>query len=246
MKHINSATFVAINVAVICGAGLIALRPDAREFGALASWAASTFVGAWFAFQFCSWRSERAGKDSDLRAGNMALVVLIEFLDRDLQYQRRYVEPVRNNSNFWWIMRPGQDLDSVALEIDHAGLSFLLQTNADVWRAIVLEERRHKLVAKTIAERTKLMLEIVFPKFESAGLQNGQAVSGEDVERILGPTITANLKEDTKAVVEMIDDNIQSLENCIAVVRAALSSLHPGSELVVRPDSLEAAHVSSQ
>lgn len=239
MKRLNSTTFVAINLVVIGGAAFVATRPTVREIFILVGAVASTFVGAWFAFQFGAERARRDKRDKDISAGNLALVVLIEFLDRDLQHQRHFIDPVRNNPNFWWVMRPGQDLDTLDLKVDHAGLSFLLQRHATAWRAIVLEERRHKLLAKTIADRTKLLSEVVFPKFESAGIHHGQAVLSADIEKILGPKLTAALKDDTHFIVEMTDSNIQSLEACVDLVRTTLTALYPEADFVGPPQRLE-------
>ncbi len=238
MKHINSTTFVGINVAVIGCAALIVLQPSAREFFTFAGSLASTFIGAWFAFQFGAERVKRDKRDRDVSAGNLALVVLVEFLDRDLQYQKQFVDPVRENPNQWWVMRPGQDLDTLDLRVDHAGLAFLLQRHSQIWRAIVLEERRHKLLAKTITDRTKLLTEEVFIKFEAAGFGHGQAVTPDEIERVLGPRTTASLKDDTKFIIGMTDDNIKSLDSCISVVRNALKELFPDADFIGAPTKI--------
>lgn len=235
MKRINSVTFVAINTAIIGCSALLVLKPSAREFFTFVGALASTFIGAWFAFQFGAERVRRDKRDKDVVAGNLALVVLVEFLDRDLQYQKQFVEPVRENPNNWWAMRPGQDLDTLDLRVDHAGLAFLLERHSQVWRAIVLEERRHKLLAKTITERTKLLSEDAFVKFEAAGFGHGQPVTPDEIERVLGPRTTASLKDDTKFIIRMTDDNIKSLESCISIVRTTLKELFPDSDFIGIP-----------
>lgn len=246
MPHIKSVTFVAINLAVISGAATIALRPSLRELSMLASMVVATFAGAWLAFQFGAERIARDKRDSDLRAGHMVLAVLTECRDRALHYQRNYVEPVRNNSDVWWIMRPGPELESLDATVDLSALSFLLPRYADAWRVIVLQERRQKLLCKTIADRKRLIYEVVFPKFETAGLSHGQAVMGDDIERILGPAITATLKDETSAVVETIDDYIRSLENCIETLKAVLAALYPGSDFIARGDRRETSPLPGQ
>ncbi len=235
MQRINSATFVTINVAIIGCAALVVLQPSARELFTFAGALASTFIGAWFAFQFGAGRVKRDKRDKDVSAGNLALVVLVEFLDRDFQYQKQFVDPVRENPNYWWVMRPGQDLDTLDLKVDLAGLAFLLQRHSQVWRAIVLEERRHKLLAKTITERTKLLTEEVFVKFEAAGFGHGQVVTPDEIERVLGPRTTASLKDGTKFIIGMTDDNIKSLESCISIVRNALRELFPNTDFIGAP-----------
>jgi hypothetical protein len=246
MRQIKPATFVAINLAVLSGAAIVTLRPGMREVSLFAATVVATCAGAWLAFQFGAERIKRSERDNDLRAGNMLLVVLTEFLDGALQYQRNYIAPVRNNPDFWWIMRPDPELDLLDFKLDHAALSFLLTRDAAAWRAIVAEERRQKRLSRMVADRKRIFYEIVFPKFESAGLHRGQAVMGDEIERILGPEITATLKEDTGAIVEMIDDHIRGLENCIEAIRAALSALHPGSKSVARDDRLEPTPLPGQ
>jgi len=197
----------------------------------------STFVGAALAFIFNAIRTDREREDKECIAGNLALVTLVEFLDRLLQYEHTYIKPVEGKKDAWFAVRPG-DLINIELKIDKNSLAFLLVNYAMTWRAVVLEEMRFSVLTDVIKRRNKLMNENVWPKLEAEGIAHGASIETAKVEEILGPATTQELKSLTQFIVETCGHDINSITTCIANLRNVLLELYPDKEFVRTPKRL--------
>jgi hypothetical protein len=195
----------------------------------------STFVGAAMAFTFNAIRVRRDREEKECVAGNLALITLVELMDRLLQYEHSYVKPVARKLDAWFSMRPGV-LINVELKTDKTSLAFLLTKHTTTWRAIVLEETRFNVLKEAVDRRNKIVNESVWPKMEAKGFGHGSSVETAEIETVLGPATTQDLKSVTAFIMEICD--IQSISACIADLRLALLTIYPHREFVIQPERI--------
>jgi hypothetical protein len=214
-------------------------NPSLKEVLGWAGTIGSTFVGAALAFAFNAMRTSNEREEKECVAGNLALVTLVEFLDRLLQYEHSYIQPLRGRHDAWFIMRGGK-LINIEFKIDKNSLAFLLTKYPVTWRAVVLEETRFSVLEDAIDQRTKLMNENIWPKFEARGIAHGASIETEQIAEILGPATTQNLKNLTEFIVETCERDIQSITACIANLRTVLLQLYPRRDFIGAPVRLPA------
>jgi uncharacterized membrane protein YeaQ/YmgE (transglycosylase-associated protein family) len=241
LGHLPSKSIVAA-LALGLIAALLAwyvVSPTSKDvFGWLGT-VVSTFVGAWIAFRFNALKSERDKADREVEAGNTAIMILIEFLDRLLQFEENFTAAARGKTSAWFAMRPGAPLDVVEFAVDKNSLSFLLKKHPMTWRAVVLEERRYAIVAKAIDDRNKLYADRLLPAMEAAGFGHAQNVLLSDVEKAVGPTISQALKDGTAFIIENVEKDVASLNTAISDLRKCLIELYPDREFVPLPPRIK-------
>jgi hypothetical protein len=235
----RGAIWIATPVA-LAGVGYVEWRygdPKLKEVLGWVGTLVSTFVGAAMAFAFNGVRVSKDKEEKECVAGNLALITLVEFLDRLHQYDRDFIQPAKNANDAWFSIRPGPFIN-VEPKIDRASLAFLLTKHPMTWRAIVLEEMRFNVFRDAIERRNALINEKVWPKMEAKGISHGASLATAEVEDILGPATTQDLKGVTAHLVDNCEKNIQSLNTCIANVRKVLVEKYPRKEFVKTPKRL--------
>jgi hypothetical protein len=169
----------------------------------------SIFVGAWTAFYFNNRRSRQERVDKEVADGNLALFVLVEFYNQQLQYQKNYIDPHRHAPDAWFKIPSGPPLDVIRVELNRNSLGFVLESNGNVWQKAVLEERRFYLVKALVDERN-LLLAKGWAKLEEAGITHGTPIRISELERIMGSVLYQQLLQMGSALIEQIDQNVKS------------------------------------
>jgi hypothetical protein len=75
-----------------------------------------------------------------------------------------------------------------------------------------IEELRFRILKDMIQERSNLVLNQLHPKLEAFGIRAGAKFNVADLEEELGPDLTNKLKTLTTAIIEHVEENIQSTE----------------------------------
>jgi hypothetical protein len=209
-----------------------AVKITANDVGSWLGALVSTFLGAFFAFRFAVRQRELRRVNEEVTAGNLALSTLIEMWDRQVQFQRDVVEPYRNRQDAWSNLPIGTPLDSIDLTLNRNDLGFVLQADGPTWQAVILEERRYHLVKRIIEQRDAVALNAAWPRLDAGGVQLRANLPEADVERILGAAIVQQLRENTRGIISMIDENVVSSFAAITALRQTLRSIHPGRRFI--------------
>lgn len=191
----------------------------------------SIFVGAWTAFYFNNRRATRERIDDEVTRGNLAISVLAQFYNQQVQYRINYIDPHKNAPDAWFKIMAGPPLDSIQIELNRNDLGFLLQTNGAVWQQAVLEERRFHLVKALIDERND-MLAKAWAKLEASGVKHGSAILLSDVEKILGPVLYQQLQHMGSALIDQVTQNVRSSMEAIVALRAELVRSFPKRKFI--------------
>jgi hypothetical protein len=191
----------------------------------------SIFVGAWTAFYFNNRRAARERIDEEVTEGNLAISVLAQFHNQQLQYRINYIDPHKNAPDAWFKIMAGPPLDSIQIELNRNDLGFLLQSNGAVWQQAVLEERRFYLVKALIDERND-MLAKAWAKLEESGLKHGSTILLSDVEKILGPVLYLQLQQMGAALIDQVTQNVTSSMEALSALRAELIRAFPKRKFI--------------
>jgi hypothetical protein len=199
---------------------------------AVALWAPfSIFVGAWMAFYFNNRRTKQERIDKEITEGNLAISVLAQFYNQQLQYRRDYVDPHKEAPDAWFKIMAGPPLDSISVELNRNNLGFLLQSNGSVWQQIVLEERRFYLVKALIDQRNALLVK-GWAKLEQAGIKHGSSLKLSELEAILGPALYQQLQQMGIALIDQVTQNVTSSLDAINALRAELLRTYPKRKFI--------------
>lgn len=187
----------------------------------------SIFAGALAAFAFNNRRATRERVDKEVIEGNLALSVLMQFLNHQVQYMRNYVDPHRGSPDAWFKIIPGPPLDNgVRTELNKNNLGFLLQSSGAAWQQAILEEQRYHQVKGAIDTRNGL-LEKAWSKLEAAGFEHGSKISVSDVEKTVGPVLFRQLKDIGEGLIESVTKNVTSTADAMSALRAELVRKYP-------------------
>ena len=213
---------------------IAALFELAKQFwltGAIST-AVSTFIGAYFAFQF-----ERNARRIDLietevASGNRALFTLLLIWNKQKQYQKEVVDIYRNREDAWLNLAAGGSIGDSSLLFDLKELSFVLQKKGSIFQFAVLEADRFHSVSNHIDQRNKLVLFEVFPRMSAAGLEINQFANVELIRTILTAGVVRQLEVLTRGIINNIDENVASSRDVFRKFRAALKEIYPDKKFI--------------
>ena len=186
----------------------------------------ATFIGAWLAFQFAKAQRDRERAEKEIAAGNRALYTLTAIFNQTYQHQEDIVAPIRGRDDAWLNMAATSPLTE-NVGFDLTDLSFVLQAKPEVFSQVLLEEQRFKLLAHMISEHASLMLNIVWPRLETAGIGMGELRPDEYVKNTLGPGIVRRLERGSAAIIKNTDDNVEFIKVAFGRLRSTLKELYP-------------------
>jgi len=207
--------------------GIITVNQAIAAVGTLVA----SFAGAWFAFTFAKVQRDRERIDADVAAGNIALFVLSEMWSELRQHQIEVVEPNRGKTDVWLNLPESQPLTE-SLSFDMKALSFVLQFDAPTFQQLLLEQRRFQQDAYMIEQHRSILVSIVNPRLEAAGLRVGEGRPLAEFERIVGSGTARRLKLLTAAIIENFDDNVKTSREAFIRLRSVLKMIYPDRKFI--------------
>lgn len=187
----------------------------------------SIFAGALAAFAFNNRRATRERIDKEVIEGNLALSVMMKFLNHQVQFMRNYIDPHRGMPDAWFKIMPGPPLDNgVRVELNKNNLGFLLLTSGAVWQLATIEEERYHHVKGAIDVHNGLMGK-AWLKLEEAGFEHGSKIPTSEIEKTLGPVLFQQLKQLGEALIEQVTLNVTSSAEALAALRIELVRKYP-------------------
>ncbi|PPQ21098.1 hypothetical protein CV770_02355 [Bradyrhizobium sp. AC87j1] len=192
----------------------------------------SIFAGAFSAFAFNNRRATRERIDKEVIEGNLALSVLMKFLNHQFLYKRNYIDPHQGAPDAWFRIMPGPPLDNgIRVELNKNNLGFLLQSSGAVWQQTMIEEERYHQVKGAIENRNAL-LEKAWQKLEEAGFEHGSKIPASEIEKALGPVLFQQLKQISEALIEQVTLNVLSSGEAMTALRTDLVRMYPGRPFI--------------
>ena len=187
----------------------------------------ATFIGAWLAFQFAKVQRDREKAEKEIAAGNRALYTLTAIFNQTYQHQDEIIAPICGTGDAWLNMAVTSPLTE-NVGFDLTDLSFVLQAEPAVFQQVLLEEQRFKSLAHMISEHATLMLNIVWPRMEAAGIGMGVEPRPEEyVKSALGPGTVRRLEVGSAGIIKNTDDNVELIKVAFGRLRSTLKELYP-------------------
>ena len=172
----------------------------------------AVYAGASFAFKLQQENDERDKTVKQVASTNRAIYTLSDIWNIQKQYQEEIIKPFRERDDAWLNMSPTLPGIHEKIKFNVESLDYLLSSGKpEVYTELLLEEKKYRIVTSIIEERSNLIFEKVRPKIESFGINNGDKVDQQALEKGLGSDLTNRLQNMTKAIIKNIDENIESL-----------------------------------
>jgi hypothetical protein len=211
--------------------------PGAIQMAADTSWAefwlnvAATFgaagAGAYAAFFFDRIQRRGEREAANVAAGNVALSMLAEIWNVQLQYRTEVVDEWRNREDVW-LNLPANSVGTYdGISIDIASIAFMFDTQAQVVQRAALEKRRFDMLLHWIREHSDVVMREVFPALTAAGVQLNQNLPEAHVRQILGVGPVQKLTVLSSAIIQNATENVASSRQCFDDFRVALKAIYP-------------------
>jgi hypothetical protein len=207
--------------------------PEYKDIVAILATLVASFAGAWAAFLLEIQRRQREERDRNVGAGSRAIYTIFNLWNTLEQFRKEALEPYRGKSDAWLNMAAHPAVSVGDHRFEAGDLQFLLQSShAQTYAALFLEEQRYKLVIGLMHERSRIVLNEVFPRMASAGLTVGRSATQDEVERAIGIDVVHKLKTITAALYTNVDEDLLSLKALHDELRSAMKELYPKQKVV--------------
>jgi hypothetical protein len=192
----------------------------------------ATLAGGLITFGFVLFKARHDRTDSEIAGGTRALFTLMEMWNATKQYQKEIVDPHRNRGDAWLNLNVGPRLNP-ELAFDMRDLTFLMRKAPQVLMSVLLEGERYRLATYLVEEHRRLAIEAVWPKLEAAGIRLGDPPRPEvEIQKIIGPAALKQMQVVTAAIITNFDENVRSMRDAFASLRAELVRQFPKTRFV--------------
>lgn len=193
----------------------------------------AAFAGAWWAFRLADNHAKRKTVEDQVAAANRALFVLIRQFNSLANLKQKLLDPVRNDLDRHLKMRASFPLDYSHWRVHFDSLSYLLETECRnvLFDLMVVEERFHAAI-QTLNERSALHLHVVQPRFDAAGIMSDRDYPLTDLEHVLGPRITALIRQGTDETFSHIDNTCESMAKIGELLPTMLKTIFPNNRFI--------------
>lgn len=194
---------------------------------------AGAFIGAWFAFLFSSNRERKRADENDVRNGNLALFNISEYW-RELQLiHDDTVERYLGDDNAWFNMPPTSTRHLALPGMSNLDLSFVLQSDhISVYPQVYRTTRQYESIRSLMDERNSMIIDRVRPALDQAGIKEGEKFKTEDVENAVGTDAVRHLQHMTTTILEVVPDNLISLQNSFRLLQGVMLELYPNHDII--------------
>lgn len=200
--------------------------------GAIATLIAA-YAGAHAAFALQKNKAEKEIINKNIAGANRLLSNYYFQFNMLLQTKRDWVSLAEN------AIAPHLSLPALGhLEIDKykinmQDIDFLLNPSAyQIYFDISLEIDRARVAIDTVNKRSELMVNVIQPTLEAAGIKHGGGYDYRQLETVLGTAKTEGLRSYTNAAIKQINEGIESMLEAKKELRAKLIGMYPGAHFV--------------
>lgn len=193
----------------------------------------AVYAGASYAFKLQNDKTEREEEKKQVASSNRAIYTIFEMWNVQKQYQKEIIDPCKMEYGIWISLMPTISGLHELIKFNTENLEFLLHSGKpEVYSNLLLEEKRYRIAISTIEERSKLVLNDLFPKMESLGYKKDEPIDVTILEPQLGPDLTTKLKDLTTSIITIIDENILSLESIYDDLQKYVKEILPNKKLI--------------
>lgn len=193
----------------------------------------AAFFGAWCAFLFNNRREKREDEKAMVQAGNSALFSVACQYNTLAGIKKQFIDPCRENEYRFLSMLPILSINYNLPRIKFESLEFLLATKH---HSLLLEtaivQEWFQTAIRAIDERSRLHLEEVQIKLQEAEFKQGNEVTMENLENMLGERLLSHIIRATNAAISAVDKAIESNLKIGGDLNSAFIDLFPKHKIV--------------
>jgi hypothetical protein len=225
---ITLATAVIAAFAIGLATGSVSSQPVGSAFWTdVAKTAIGAFLGAGLAFTSTMLVQWFARDNEHVRAGNVALVVLVQQINDFLAMkasmlrQRTKALAARPNTPIWLQLLPSQYVFT-ADRIDPSTLPFLFDKHgAEAMQKVLHVQKLHATLVSLVTEHREVRIAIQQRQSE-AGITAFDPKPMEEIERTIGPYLLARAASATEALLEGFQTDEPTYDAAFRMLRAEL------------------------
>lgn len=175
----------------------------------------AAFVGAYSAFLLQNRKQERDIASSRVGAGNKAIFQLIEALNNFLVFRKQFIKPFIKDPIRFISIPPSIGFERKT-NIDFDSLTYLFEFESpNILGELSLFQAEVESTMLLISHRAHLHINGVQPAMEKAGFIDGQDVSYEQLQEILGLQLNSMMKQGTDQMIDGVESIISQSKNLI-------------------------------
>jgi len=192
----------------------------------------AAFAGAYFAFKFQSQTMRKDIEGQNILAALEALFCLIRMVNHVGAFRKQFIEPTRSERLRHFSMPPMSE-HTEEYQLNWSKLTFLLSSeHANVLNELSLTYTKFRTLENAISERSNIMLNVVQPRVEAAGIMSGEYYSTEEhIENLLGHRTYVSLKRITDDIVLFADESFDDIWESINNLKLSIQNIYPHAKL---------------
>lgn len=203
---------------------------------------------------FAAFRLEERRRKSDQVAalvsdGNRTLLDLFAIWNNLAQYKREVIADVEDKdpAEHWFRLKPTIVPYTAENLLDPSRYEFLLGTDGSQIAAdILIELQRYNLFLWQVRERSRIMRELVRPRWETAQLGMQRPPTHNEIIDVTGPNYYRELSDMTTNIKKFIEEDIESSRGCFNRLRDHLVARFPDQKFIPFNDQTEGEDQADQ
>jgi hypothetical protein len=233
---INEALITTAIISFFIGIAVtVALKLDAETYKVILA-GMTTLLAAYFGARYAfTLQNKKQDEERDLQrieAANITIFNIITMNNTFSNYNKQFIAPSKSSPARHLEIPPSMDIETVR-ELDLNSLAFLM-TSSD---PNILGEMRtlQSRVLSTLAvikERSELHRHGVQPALEAAGLSEGNPITNEDLDRILGERTHKTLIQMTNQIIDFTEEIIGESEELANKLHNITRELYKGHKVI--------------
>lgn len=195
--------------------------------------------GAFAAFRLEERRRQSEQVTALVSNGNRTLLDLFAIWNNLAQYRREVIVEVENEdpTEHWYRLKPTIVAYTTENLLDPSRYEFLLGTDGSQIAAdILMELQRYSLFLWQVRERSRIMRELVRPRWEAAQLGMQRPPTHNEIIDVTGPNYYGELSDMTTNIKKFNKEDIESSKRCFDTLRAYLVARFPGQKFIAFND----------
>ena len=167
--------------------------------------------------------------------GNRTLLDLFAIWNNLVQYKRDVIGGVEDKdpAEHWYLLKATTVPYTAENLLDPSRYEFLLGTDGSQIAAdILMEHQRYSLFLWQVEERSRIMRELVRPRWEAAGLGVAGDPTLEAIKGATGPNYYTELSDMTTNIKNFVEEDIESSKGCFDRLREHLVARFPGQNFI--------------
>lgn len=204
--------------------------------------AVGAISGAFAAFRLEENRRKRKQVSEMVADGNRTLLDLYEIWNNLSLYKREVISEIEGKpkNDHWFLLKPTPVPYTADTLLDPSRYEFLIGSDGSQIAAdIRMEKQRYSLFLWQVQERSRIMRELVRPRWEAAGLGMEGGPSLDQIGAVTGPNYYRELSDMTTTIKNFVAADIESSKGCFDRLREHLVARFPGQKFISFNDQTE-------